>query len=121
MSCNPKPRQQPLPIIVGGHSRAAARRAGRLGEGFFPATGSALDLVPLFDEARRAAETAGRDPASLRFMTGCPGALGDEPLGAIEELAAAGVSRIAVPASAFTADPDELLGRFGERVIARLG
>jgi len=120
MSCNPKPRQRPLPVVVGGHSRAAARRAGRLAEGFFPATGAAVDLVPLFDEARRAAEQAGRDPGGLRFMTGCPGALGDDPLRAVDELAAAGVSRIVVPASAFAADPEELLGRFGEQVIARL-
>jgi len=120
MSCNPKPRQAPLPIVVGGHSLAAARRAGRLGDGFFPATGSAVDLLPLFDEVRRAADAAGRDPGAIRFMTGCPEALGDEPLAAIEALAAAGVTRIVVPSSAFAADPEELLGRFGERVIARL-
>ena len=34
--CSPRPAAGAVPIIVGGHSRAAARRAGRLGDGFFP-------------------------------------------------------------------------------------
>lgn len=35
----PKPVQQSgVPILVGGHSRAAARRAARYGDGFFPLT-----------------------------------------------------------------------------------
>jgi len=34
---NPKPAQPGgVPILVGGHSGAAARRAGRLGDGYFP-------------------------------------------------------------------------------------
>ena len=33
----PKPIQQPVPILVGGHSERAARRAGELGDVFFPA------------------------------------------------------------------------------------
>ena len=34
---NPKPAQRGgVPILVGGHSGAAARRAGRLGDGYFP-------------------------------------------------------------------------------------
>ena len=34
---NPKPAQPDgVPILVGGHSAAAARRAGRLGDGYFP-------------------------------------------------------------------------------------
>src|SRR5438105_6488196 len=37
---NPKPVQEGgIPIVVGGHTKAAARRAGRLGDGFFPGRG----------------------------------------------------------------------------------
>ena len=40
VQCFPKPvRKTGVPIIVGGHSPAAARRAGRYGNGFFPAIG----------------------------------------------------------------------------------
>ncbi|MEZ5263723.1 MAG: hypothetical protein R2755_18565 [Acidimicrobiales bacterium] len=84
-----------------------------------PATGTAADLQPL---RRGPPQRGGPPPGSdaVSFMTGCPEALGEEPLRAIEALAAAGVSRIVVPAEAFAADPDELLGRFGERVIGAL-
>ena len=78
------------------------------------------DLTPLFDEVRRAADAVGRDPQALRVMAGCPDASVHEPFPALEQLAAAGVSRVVLSAHAFAADPDELLGRFGERVIAAL-
>ena len=35
--CRPQPINKTIPIIVGGHSKAAAIRAGRIGDGFFPA------------------------------------------------------------------------------------
>src|SRR3984893_17894873 len=34
--CRPPPPGPPTPIIVGGHPTAAPRRAGRLGDGYFP-------------------------------------------------------------------------------------
>ena len=36
--CRPQPIGGTVPVIVGGHSRPAARRAGRLGDGYFPAS-----------------------------------------------------------------------------------
>lgn len=63
----PKPRQPRVPIHIGGHSDAAARRAGRRGDGLQP-----LGLDPSkFAEAsalmRRCAEEAGRDPDVLEL------------------------------------------------------
>ena len=38
--CRPLPPGRRVPIIVGGDTAAAARRAGRLGDGYFPARGA---------------------------------------------------------------------------------
>ena len=75
VSCNPKPVAGSVPIFVGGHSEAAARRAGRIGDGFFPSIGAQVDIMPLLDLVRRTAEAAGRDPKAIEIMTGCPNAL----------------------------------------------
>lgn len=72
----PTPPGGAVPITVGGHSEAAARRAGRLGDGYFPAIdadtaasggmAAAMDrLEHLVDLARRTAEEHGRDPEAL--------------------------------------------------------
>ena len=45
----PHPVQPSIPIHVGGHTDAAARRAGRLGDGFFPAGGDHDELARLFE------------------------------------------------------------------------
>jgi probable F420-dependent oxidoreductase len=119
MSSNPKPVHGAGPILVGGHSEAAARRAGRLGDGFFPATGMAGPVEPLIALMRRAATEAGRDPAAIEVTTGCPGALGDDPVGAVEACRARGAQRVLVPSAAFLPDPEARLAAFGERVIRR--
>ena len=87
--CRPQPCQATVPIIVGGHSMAAARRAGRLGDGFFPARGIPEDLIAL---ARTSAEEAGRDPAEVEITLSVP-----DDLARLPELAAMGVSRVLVP------------------------
>ncbi len=56
----PRPVQRPIPIVVGGHSKRAARRAGELGDGFFPGTRPREVVADLIAHARRAAEEAGR-------------------------------------------------------------
>jgi probable F420-dependent oxidoreductase len=61
--CFPRPvNPSGVPLIMGGHSAAAARRAGRLADGFFPAV---ADPAPLFAECRGAASAAGRDPDAI--------------------------------------------------------
>jgi probable F420-dependent oxidoreductase len=89
--CRPQPVAKHVPLIVGGHSEAAAKRAGRLGDGFFPARGAPVEL---FDLARKAAKESGRDPAKLEITVSMPETLDDLP-----KLAAMGVSRILVPVS----------------------
>jgi len=119
VSCNPKPFGR-VPIVVGGHSAAAARRAGRLGDGFFPSVGAQVDTFPLFDVARQAAAEAGRDPAAIEMITGCPDLLPSstvEPQAAIEERKRRGVHRIVLPVGPFMPNLEESLARFGDMVI----
>ncbi|OWY61415.1 LLM class F420-dependent oxidoreductase, partial [cyanobacterium TDX16] len=65
----PAPVQSSIPVHVGGHSDAAARRAGRLGDGFFPGKGSHEELARLFDLARATATEHGRDPDAIEMTT----------------------------------------------------
>lgn len=98
VTVNPKPVNGSVPIVVGGHSKAAARRAGRLGDGFFPGKGSPAELAELIDIVRQTAADAGRDPAAIEMTAGHAGLFGDDPVAAAEELAAVGVTRTIVPA-----------------------
>jgi alkanesulfonate monooxygenase SsuD/methylene tetrahydromethanopterin reductase-like flavin-dependent oxidoreductase (luciferase family) len=69
--CNPKPLQPGgVPILIGGDSPVAARRAGRLGDGYFPARATPETLPALVDEMRRAARAAGRDPDDIEITGG---------------------------------------------------
>lgn len=97
VAVNPKPVHGRVPIVVGGHSKAAARRAGLYGDGFFPGKGNPQRLKELFDVVRRTAEDAGRDPAGIELTAGSAGLFGDDPVGAAEELADLGVTRTIVP------------------------
>jgi len=116
----PTPTNGTVPIVIGGHSEAAARRAGRLGDGFFPGKGSPEALAHLFDVMRRAATDAGRDPDAIELTAGAPGVGGPDPIGAVEEMAALGVSRLIVPPLAWDADSAvDAYGAFGESVIAK--
>jgi alkanesulfonate monooxygenase SsuD/methylene tetrahydromethanopterin reductase-like flavin-dependent oxidoreductase (luciferase family) len=120
--CLPRPVQPTVPIVVGGHSPAAARRAGRLGDGFFPAKG---DLPALLSEMRAAAEQAGRDPSAIEVTWGGSGVVrgaGDEALDEVGRLQEQGVSQVVLPPLAYDADGlREKLSRFGDEVIAKAG
>ena len=105
----PQPVNNHVPIVVGGHSKRAARRAGELGDGFFPGRGHPDELSALFDHARRCAERAGRDPNQLEFTAGGP----TSPE-YIEQMAKIGVTRMVVPPM----NPEQFPA-FGEEVIAQ--
>ncbi|MEZ5229745.1 MAG: LLM class flavin-dependent oxidoreductase [Acidimicrobiales bacterium] len=97
VSSNPKPTRS-VPFVIGGHSEAAARRAGRLGDGFFPGKGSISQLRELFDIVHQSAADAGRDPLAIEMTAAHPGIMGDDPVGAAQELASIGVTRTILPA-----------------------
>jgi probable F420-dependent oxidoreductase len=87
----PKPVRGDVPIIIGGHSKAAAQRAGRVADGFFPARGASAELIAL---VRASAEAAGRDPAAVEITASVP-----DDLDTIPAMAAAGIRRLLVPAT----------------------
>jgi len=104
-----------IPIVIGGHTDVAARRAGRLGDGFFPAGG---DLPSLLDTMRAAADKAGRDPDAIEITAGGQEVVGPDALEVVEKLAKLGVDRIVVGPPTF--DPaaiGDALAEFAEQVI----
>ncbi|HUQ39129.1 MAG TPA: LLM class F420-dependent oxidoreductase [Acidimicrobiales bacterium] len=115
---HPQPVQSGgVPIHVGGHTEAAARRAGRLGDGFFPANaGGPEEIAGLLEVMTRAAKEAGRDPSAIEITAG--GAM--DPDGA-KRFADVGVDRLVIPPLGFDLDTlQRTLGEFGEKVIARV-
>jgi probable F420-dependent oxidoreductase len=79
----PKPLQRPrIPIWVGGEGERAQRRAGAYGDAWFPyfVRITAEELRARFDNVRRAAATAGRDPARVRLTCCLPVELTDAPV-----------------------------------------
>jgi probable F420-dependent oxidoreductase len=75
----PKPVQRAgIPIWVGGHSDAAAKRAGRIGDGWHPIGGRPPAVLEpeayaqKVEVVRRAAKDAGRDPARLTLSLRVP-------------------------------------------------
>ena len=117
----PRPSAERIPVVIGGHSEAAARRAGRLGDGFFPGKGDHDRLAHLISIMRRTAEEHGRDPDAIEVTAGSR-SIGDaDPRAAAEELAGIGVHRLILPPLAFDAtSADEAYGAFGERVVSQV-
>jgi probable F420-dependent oxidoreductase len=110
---NPKPSGGKVPIVIGGHSKASARRAARYGDGFFPARADKFEecLVELKAECGR----IGRDPAEIEITTGSIPTL-DE----VKRLEDMGVSRFTVGPPGFTPDAlREGLEKLGNELISK--
>ena len=67
----PKPASRHgVPLHIGGHSKAAARRAGRLGDGFQPLGLAGEELEAAITTMRDAAHDAGRDSGDVELVLG---------------------------------------------------
>jgi len=117
VTCSPRPVNGNIPVIVGGDSEAAVRRAAHLADGYFPGEGDAERLGALITRVRQATEAAGRDPDQLE-INAIFGAQMSDPAAGVEQMRSIGVDRIMVPAF-FFAGPGGLdrLSEFGEQVI----
>jgi len=109
----PKPQQTPgVPIIIGGHVPAAARRAARFGDGFFPGRIDRLD--ELISTLREECALIGRNPDDLEITTGTP----DMRLDNIKAMADKGISRLVMPPPGNNAnDIRRGLENFAEAVV----
>jgi probable F420-dependent oxidoreductase len=111
MFCNPKPMQKPgIPIHIGGHSPAAARRVARMGDGFlWPGqlskvtqsvnnqavkhqSGGDQALRDMLSAIRAECAAIGRDPDSIELSVGASGADPDD----LRRLRDLGVSRLMI-------------------------
>jgi probable F420-dependent oxidoreductase len=106
--CQPKPSQSSIPILVGGHSDRAARRAGELGDVFFPAERPVETLAALHSAAKQYAEGAGRDPSTIELWTS---STGDREH--LEQLIEVGVTQVMVPAR----PPEQLEDRYAQLIV----
>ena len=114
-ACYPKPAGK-VPIHIGGHSRAAARRAGRLGDGFQPLGVGGAQLSELTTLMRDEAERAGRDPDVLELSLGhLVNKIDGERA---DKLAALGADRIvlAMPATSDLGEACDLLSACAQRL-----
>lgn len=125
--CDPKPAQPGgVPVIIGGNSEAAARRAGGRGNGWFPYV-IAPDLFrQRLNLVRQTAEAAGRDPHAIE-ITVWPGSFAPGQtfdLDLVRAYASAGADRLIVAAQeSGSTDPAAVarfLQRYREDVIGRL-
>ena len=66
---DPKPLQTPhIPIIVGGHSKPALRRACRYGDGWYGFQISPTELAGVLDDIRSQLAANGKDPEQFRIV-----------------------------------------------------
>jgi probable F420-dependent oxidoreductase len=110
----PKPLG-PLPIHIGGSSRAAARRAGLRGDGYFPGGGlTEQERAAQVDLMRETARAAGRDPAALEVTRW--GSIDMTP-DDVARLAEAGVTRLVVgPGPASLSEQEDQISAFAARL-----
>lgn len=117
VKCFPKPVQKDgVPIVIGGHSPAAAKRAGRYGNGFFPAIAEPDKLKELFAMMSAEAKKAGRDPKQIELSC-----MGRAKVDALKTLQDIGVERVVVPPPAY--DPEGItrgLEKIANEVLSKV-
>ena len=110
----PLPRQNPLPLIMGGNKGKIYERIARLGNGWFVPGSDPAELTGQLTQLRTVCERVGRDFRDIEITCMWPGSGGVEALKALQD---AGVHRAVVPLMALGNDPSEGIRRLGTEVI----
>jgi probable F420-dependent oxidoreductase len=118
---HPKPvSPQGVHICIGGHSRAAARRAARFGDGFFPASFSPEKVTELRRMIEDECAVIGRDPKEIEITALLP----EDDLELVAAMADAGVSRLLIgygmTGEVTTAKVEDWLGGFAKNVMHKV-
>jgi probable F420-dependent oxidoreductase len=115
----PLPVQRPHPpLIIGGTSRAALRRAARYGDGWFAPAKDLAQLAEQLRELRAATREIGRDADDIEVTSMWVYVKeGWDSLARYRDL---GVTRLVIPLTALGGPPAHALDALGEH-IARLG
>ena len=118
LTCTPLPAQgSDIPILVGGDTPAAIRRAAKLADGYFPGEGDPERLGELIAKVRAECEAQGRDPMSIEINAMFGIQMADPAAGA-EQMKELGVGRAMVPAFFFAGDGGlDRLRQFAEVAI----
>lgn len=118
LTCTPQPAQgSAIPILVGGDTPAAVRRAARLADGYFPGEGDPLKLAELITAVRAECQAQDRDPDEVE-INAMFGAQMKDPVAGAEQMRGLGVGRAMVPAFFFAGDGGlDRLRLFGESVV----
>jgi probable F420-dependent oxidoreductase len=110
----PKPVQKPWPpIIIGGVSKAALRRAARHGDGWIGMGDTEDSVRAAVAELRRLRDEAGRGDDPFEITCGAPVTSEDD----IERLAAIGVDRVLVAPWRRSREAVEGIHAFAERYL----
>jgi probable F420-dependent oxidoreductase len=105
-----------VPIVIGGHSKAAARRAGKHGNGFYPLGVSPEKLEQLRGIMDETARIHGRDPKDIELTL-----LGGPDLKSAESLSELGAGRVVIAAHRAGLDATRaMLEEFRKNVMERM-
>jgi len=110
----PKPVQRPIPILVGGESSVALRRAGRLGDGWIGMGHTPESAAACVAELRAQREAAGRLDEPFEVTVGGECTDADD----VAVWVAAGVDRLIVSPWRRTAEVLDGMAAFAARLIA---
>jgi probable F420-dependent oxidoreductase len=111
----PKPIQQPVPIVVGGDSPAAMRRTATVGDGWIPMNHSLEQLRPSVDRINKMRADAGRDGTTEVTIGGQLASADD-----VQRYRDAGADRLICRPFTSSREAIEGIRRFGDEVIAKL-